>query len=119
MESPAGLYVDARRGEQVKVFRSIRPLDQADVVRGQMEGYLDEPGVRPGPTVETYAALKWRMESGRWHGAPFYIRAGKGLAVTVTEVMARLRPAALTGQRAGANYLRLGLSPELSPAVGV
>ncbi len=119
MEPPTSLYVDALRDEQVKVFRSIRPVTKAEVVRGQMEGYYAEPGVRPGSPVETYVAMRLQLESWRWEGVPFYIRAGKGMAVTVTEVLAKLRPAPLSGQTPGANYVRMRLGPELSLAMGI
>ena len=79
------------RDEQAKVLRSIRPLTPADVVRGQFRGYRQEPGVAADSRVETFAALRLHIDSWRWEGVPFFIRAGKRLAKTVTEVLVQLR----------------------------
>jgi glucose-6-phosphate 1-dehydrogenase len=78
---------DALRDEKVKVFRAMRPADPADLVRGQYEGYLDEPGVASGSSVETFAALRLHVDSWRWAGVPFLIRAGKALPVTALEAV--------------------------------
>ena len=91
MEPPAGGDDEALHNEQVKVFRSIRPLTPDRVVRGQFRGYRDEEGVAPGSTVETFAALEAQIDSWRWAGVPFYIRAGKALPVTATEVIVELK----------------------------
>jgi glucose-6-phosphate 1-dehydrogenase len=87
MEPPASRNQHAFLDEKVKVFRAMAPLDPANVVRGQVEGYLDEPGVAPGSTTETFAAMKIEIDSWRWSGVPFYIRAGKSLAANVTEAV--------------------------------
>ena len=84
MEPPATTYHEALRDEQVKAFRSIRPIAPEETVRGQYRGYVKEDGVRPGSTVETYAAVRLEIDSWRWEGVPFSIRAGKCLPVTAT-----------------------------------
>lgn len=120
MEPPAATYRDAIRDELVKVFRQIRPLAPADVVRGQFQGYRDEPGVAPDSTVETYAALRLEVDSWRWDGVPFLLRAGKCLPVTATEVVVTLKRPPLTRLAPGVgNHLRLRLTPELRIALGV
>jgi glucose-6-phosphate 1-dehydrogenase len=119
MEPPATTYRDAVRDELVKVFRQIRPLAPADVVRGQFRGYRDERGVAADSRVETYAALRLEIASWRWEGVPFFIRAGKCLPVTATEVMVKLKRPPLTRLAPGiGNHLRLRLNPELSIALG-
>jgi glucose-6-phosphate 1-dehydrogenase len=87
MEPPANSSADALRDEKVEVLRAMRPLDVSSMVRGQYVGYLDEPGVAPGSTVETYAALRLDIESWRWAGVPWYVRAGKTLPVTAMEAV--------------------------------
>jgi glucose-6-phosphate 1-dehydrogenase len=91
MEPPVDTSADALRDEKVKVLRAMPPLDLARVVRGQYEGYRDEAGVDAGSDVETYVALETSIESWRWAGVPFYIRAGKALAATATEVLVEFR----------------------------
>src|SRR6202049_1961290 len=91
MEAPTGLHCDAIRDEQVKVFRAIPPLDPKNLVRGQFKGYKTEKGVPPDSKVETFAALQLEIQSWRWSGVPFLIRAGKCLPVTTTEVLVKLR----------------------------
>ncbi len=87
MEPPVSEDPDALRDERVKVLRAIDALTPADVVRGQYAGYLDEPGVAPGSDTETFAAVRLEVDSWRWAGVPWIIRAGKGLASTVTEAV--------------------------------
>lgn len=87
MEPPASRNQHAFLDEKVKVFRAMAPLDPANVVRGQVDGYLDEPGVAPGSITETFVAMKVEIDSWRWSGVPFYIRAGKSLAANVTEAV--------------------------------
>jgi glucose-6-phosphate 1-dehydrogenase len=119
MEPPALMYHESVRDEQVKVFRTIPPLDPADLVRGQFRGYRREPGVAPDSQVETFAAVRLRVESWRWAGVPFVIRAGKCLPVTTTEVLVKLRQPPLTDLAAGeSNYLRFRLSPQISLNLG-
>jgi glucose-6-phosphate 1-dehydrogenase len=119
MEPPATSYNDAIRDELVKVFRQIRPLAPADLVRGQFDGYRDEPGVAADSGVETYAALRLAVDSWRWDGVPFFIRAGKSLPVTATEVMVELKRPPLTTLAPGmGNHLRFRLTPDLRLALG-
>ncbi len=119
MEPPATSYNDAIRDELVKVFRQIRPLAPSDVVRGQFTGYHDEKGVAPDSTVETYAALRLAVDSWRWDGVPFFLRAGKSLPVTATEVMVELKRPPLTTLAPGmGNHLRFRLTPDLHIALG-
>jgi glucose-6-phosphate 1-dehydrogenase len=122
MEAPSSTYHEAIRDEQAKVLRTVRPLSPGDLVRGQFRGYRDEPGVAPDSNVATSAALRLYVDSWRWHGVPFYVRAGKSLAKTCTEVTVELRHAppvvfAEPAAEAG-NYVRFRLSPEVVIAVG-
>ncbi len=87
MEPPAGADADALRDEKVKVFKQIRTIDPGNVVRGQYRGYVDEPGVAPGSDVETFAAGRFEIDSWRWSGVPWLVRAGKKLPVTATEAV--------------------------------
>lgn len=118
MEPPTNMYAESLRDEQVKVFRSIPPLDPSNLVRGQFRGYREEPGVAPGSKVETFAALRLEISSWRWDGVPFLIRAGKGLPATATEVVVTLCRPPLTDIAQRRNYFRFGLGPELSINVG-
>ncbi|MEZ4404258.1 MAG: glucose-6-phosphate dehydrogenase [Kofleriaceae bacterium] len=119
MEPPVTSYHESIRDELAKVFRQIRPLTPADVVRGQFRGYRDEPGVAPASTVETYAALRLTIDSWRWDGVPFYIRAGKCLPTTVTEVAVEFKRPPLTDLGPGmGNSLRLRLNPDLNITLG-
>lgn len=122
MEPPISGDSEALRDEKVKVFRAIRPLQAASVVRGQFRGYRDEVGVAPASPVETFAALELRIDSWRWAGVPFRIRAGKCLPVTATEVWVELRdpPQDVFSERlAGSpNYFRFRLGPEVVIAAG-
>jgi len=119
MEPPLTSYPDSIRDEKVKVFRAIRPLRAEDVVRGQFAGYRDEDGVAPGSTVETFAALRLYIDSWRWDGVPFFIRAGKRLPVSVTEVLVTLkRPPLRHRASEETNHLRFRLSPDVTIALG-
>src|SRR5258708_38118461 len=91
MEPPARMDSESIRDEKVKVLKAIPPVEATQLVRGQFRGYLSEKGVSPDSKVETFAALELRIDSWRWQGVPFYIRAGKCLPVTCTEVVTRLR----------------------------
>jgi glucose-6-phosphate 1-dehydrogenase len=119
MEPPPGIELEMVRDERVKVLKSIAPLRPEDVVRGQFQGYLDEPGVRPDSTVETFVALRLWINSWRWKDVPFYIRAGKRLPTTATEVVVRLRqPPAVFGDEAPpANYFRFRVTPTHTIAI--
>jgi glucose-6-phosphate 1-dehydrogenase len=119
MEPPVTTYSESIRDEQVKVFRSMLPLRPEDVVRGQFRGYRQEPGVSPHSTVETFAAMRLNIESWRWDDVPFFIRAGKCLPVTTTEVLVNLKKPPL--KQLGLehpNHLRFRLSPDVTIALG-
>jgi glucose-6-phosphate 1-dehydrogenase len=120
MEPPVSMENHNLRDEKVKVLRGIRTLEPGDVVRGQFNGYRSEKGVEPDSTVETYVALRLYIDSWRWKGVPFYIRAGKSLPVTATEVSAILRhpPPMFSNQPTTQNYLRFRVSPGLAIAMG-
>jgi len=119
MEPPIGVDSESIRDEKVKVVKAIRPLDPVAVVRGQFRGYRDEPGVAPGSTVETFAALKLEVNSWRWKGVPFYVRAGKCLPVTATEVVVALKsPPSLADRVNPQNYFRFLFNPDVEIAVG-
>jgi len=119
MEPPATTYHESIRDEQVKVFRMIRPLSADDLVRGQFRGYRKEVGVAPDSTVETFAAVRLHVDSWRWDGVPFFIRAGKCLAATTTEVLVTLRRPPLSKLCPHeTNYVRFRLSPEVTIAIG-
>ena len=120
MEPSPGLDVEMLRDEKAKVLKGIRPLRPQDVVRGQVRGYRDEPGVKADSQTETFVALRLEINSWRWKGVPFYIRAGKSLPVTATEVIVKLRqpPAVFTELPLPANYFRFRVTPDLMIAVG-
>jgi glucose-6-phosphate 1-dehydrogenase len=119
MAAPTSLYPNALRDEQAKVFRTIVPLTPSDVVRGQFAGYHKEPGVAPDSRAETYAAVRFELDSWRWSGVPFLIRTGKCLPITATEVVVRLRESPLWRVPFGANYVRFQLNPEFSVSMGI
>ena len=122
MEPPARNDSESLRDEKVKVLKSIQPLEANNLVRGQFNGYLDEKGVAPGSKVETFAALKLEIDSWRWQGVPFYIRAGKNLPVTCLEIIARFRCPPKTNiseECVPQNYMRFRLSPEMTVAMAV
>ena len=124
MEPPVGGDDDALRDEIVKVFKSIQPITKNDVVRGQFTGYRDEDGVAPDSKVETFAAVRLQMDSWRWEGVPFYIRAGKNLPVTATEVIVELRQPpqkVFSGRKIlfdKPNYVRFRFAPDVTIAIG-
>jgi glucose-6-phosphate 1-dehydrogenase len=112
------------RDEKMKVLRAIRHPDRRDIVRGQYDDYRKEPGVSPSSDAETYAALRFEIDSWRWADVPFFIRTGKRMPVTATEVMATFRrpPQRLFDESlpARANYLRFRLGPDrIAIALGV
>jgi glucose-6-phosphate 1-dehydrogenase len=121
MEPPIRTDSESIRDEKVKVLKAIAPLSDKNVIRGQFRGYRKEPGVAPDSRVETFAALRLSIDSWRWQGVPFYIRAGKSLAVTCTEIVVRLRqpPTMYRGFDLRPNYCRLRVSPDISFAIGV
>src|SRR3984957_19980260 len=120
MEAPVNIEARNIGDEKVKVLRGIRTLEPGDVVRGQFKGYRNEKGVKPDSTVETYVALRLCIDSWRWKGVPFFIRAGKSMPVTATEVIAILRqpPDIFSNPNPTQNYLRFRVSPGLAIAMG-
>jgi glucose-6-phosphate 1-dehydrogenase len=122
MEAPSGTYAEAIRDEQAKVLRTVRPLDVESLVRGQFRGYRNEPGVAPDSHMGTYAALRLWVDSWRWEGVPFYVRAGKCLAKTVTEVTIEFRRAPQVvfhePMAPNGNYVRFRVSPVVAIALG-
>jgi glucose-6-phosphate 1-dehydrogenase len=121
MEPPVRSDSESMRDEKVKVLKAIPPLEVKKLVRSQFAGYLKEKGVAPNSQTETFAALRLDIDSWRWKGVPFYIRAGKCLPVTCTEVTARLRkpPTMFEGYKLTSNYVRLRISPEVVFAFGL
>jgi glucose-6-phosphate 1-dehydrogenase len=122
MDAPAGREPQAVRAEKLRLFRAMRPLDPACVVRGQFRGYRDETGVAADSQVETFAALRLHIDTWRWGGVPFYVRAGKCLPITATEVRVDLKcpplPIFDAISQATSNYFRFRLSPEVVISVG-
>lgn len=119
MEPPATTYNESIRDELVKVFRQVTPIDPQYLVRGQFNGYRNEAGVKPDSNVETFAAMRLDIDSWRWADVPFFIRAGKCLPVTETEVMVDFKRPPITKLAHGAdNYVRLRLTPDLRIALG-
>jgi len=120
MEPPIRTDSESIRNEKVKVLKAISPLDPKNLVRGQFKGYRNEPGVAPDSKVETFAALKLHIDSWRWRGVPIYIRAGKCLAVTCTEILVRLRlpPTMYKHYDLKSNYVRMRISPDIVMGFG-
>jgi len=121
MEQPARLDSESFRDEKVKVLKSIAPIAPEELVRGQFVGYRDENGVASDSQTETFAALKFEINSWRWKGVPFYIRAGKCLPVTCTEIVARFRkpPSLIPAEVLKQNHVRLRLNPDATIAIGM
>ncbi|MCG7507721.1 glucose-6-phosphate dehydrogenase [Mesorhizobium retamae] len=122
MEPPSGRSAEDLIDEKVQVLKAVRTLTKDDVVRGQFAGYLKEPGVAPGSTVETFAAVRFFVDTWRWQDVPFFIRAGKNLPVRATEVVVRLKRPPLdvfdTIAPGEANYVRFRINPEISISIG-
>jgi glucose-6-phosphate 1-dehydrogenase len=121
MEPPPRTDSESIRDEKVKVLKAIPPLKAEDLVRGQFRGYRNEKGVAPDSHVETFAALRLEIDSWRWKGVPFYIRAGKCLPVTCAEIVVRFRqpPTMFSEFNLQANYFRFRISPEVTLAFGL
>ena len=121
MEPPIRTDSESIRDEKVKVLKAIPPLTANDVVRGQFRGYHQEPGVAPDSQMETFAAFKLEIDSWRWRGVPFYIRAGKCLPVTCTEVLVRLRrpPTMYESYDLKTNFCRMRISPDIVLSFGL
>jgi len=122
MDAPAGRGPESMRAEKLRLFRAMRPLVPGEVVRGQFRGYREEPGVASDSVVETFAALCLHIDTWRWAGVPFYIRTGKNLAATATEVTVDLKcpPLAIFDDCAAenSNYFRFRLSPHVVISAG-
>jgi glucose-6-phosphate 1-dehydrogenase len=122
MEPPVTAAGESVRDEKVKLLQAVRPAIAAELVRGQFKGYREEPGVAKESNVETYAALVLHIDSWRWSGVPFYLRAGKRLPVTATEVVVELKPppANVFGDQAPEqpNHLRFRVGPDVAIALG-
>ena len=121
MEPPIRSDSESIRDEKVKVLKAIPSLEAKHVVCGQFRGYRQEPGVSPDSKVETFAALKLEIDSWRWQGVPFYLRAGKNLPVTCTELMIKLRhpPTMYNGYNLKSNYFRFPINPNVEAAFGL
>jgi glucose-6-phosphate 1-dehydrogenase len=122
MEAPSSTYAEAIRDEQAKVLRTIRPMSAESVTRGQFRGYREEPGVAKESPIATYAALRLEVDSWRWHDVPFYVRAGKCLHTTTTEVFVefKLAPQVVFNEARPSlgNYVRFRLNPRVTIAIG-
>ncbi|MCD2179521.1 glucose-6-phosphate dehydrogenase [Rhizobium sp. C1] len=122
MEPPASGASDDLVDEKVQILKAMPPLSNDDVIRGQFDGYLDEPGVAAGSVTETFAAVRFQIRTWRWNGVPFYIRAGKNLPAHATEVVVRFRrpPVSLFDdvEAAQGNYVRFRLGPDISIGIG-
>ncbi|WP_080888579.1 glucose-6-phosphate dehydrogenase [Nitrospira japonica] len=120
MEPPVRIDSESVRDEKVKILRAIPTLEPIDIVRGQFRGYRNEAGVAPDSQMETFVALRLNVNSWRWQGVPFYIRAGKCLPVTCTEIVVRLRrpPTLFPTSTSEPNYFRFRISPEVTIAFG-
>ena len=120
MDPPVRMDSESVRDEKVRVLKAIAPLSENDVIRGQFRGYRSENGVAPDSKVETFAALRFEINSWRWQGVPIYIRAGKWLPVTCTELLVRLRrPPRLFPAPSVPNHFRLRISPDVTISLGM
>jgi glucose-6-phosphate 1-dehydrogenase len=122
MDAPSSGHPETLRDEKARLLEAIAPIDPRSVVRGQFRGYHEEPGVTTGSRVETFVAVRLQIGNSRWAGVPFYIRAGKCLPITCTEVLVQLKapPRAPFGEKfARSNHVRFRLGPDVAIAVGV
>jgi glucose-6-phosphate 1-dehydrogenase len=121
MEPPVRSDSESLRDEKVKVLKAIPPIEEKNLVRGQFQGYRDEPGVAKNSQTETFAALRLEINSWRWKGVPFFIRAGKSMPVTCTEILGKFRkpPTLIPDSILKENHLRLRLSPDVVIAMGL
>jgi glucose-6-phosphate 1-dehydrogenase len=121
MEPPVRTDSESIRDEKVKVLKAIPPVEAKNLTRGQFQGYHKEPGVAPDSTTESYAAFKLEIDSWRWRGVPFYLRAGKCLPVTCTEILVRLKqpPTMYEGYNLQPNYCRIRISPDIGFAINL
>jgi glucose-6-phosphate 1-dehydrogenase len=122
MEAPSSTSSQAVRDEQAKVLRTVRPLSTDHLVLGQFEGYRREPRVAPDSRVPTFAAMRLHVDSWRWEGVPFRVRAGKCLHDTFTEIVVTMRRAPPVVFRdvgeCDGNYVRFRLSPRVAIDIG-
>jgi glucose-6-phosphate 1-dehydrogenase len=120
MDAPVGHDAESMRAEKLRLFRAMRPLSPGEIVRGQFRGYRQEAGVAADSEVETFAALRLHIDN--WPGVPFYVRTGKNLPISATEVVVSLKPTPLAifggPQAPSANYFRFRLSPEVVISAG-
>jgi glucose-6-phosphate 1-dehydrogenase len=121
MEPPVRTDSESVRDEKVKVLKAIPAIEEKNLIRGQFGGYRDEKGVGKDSQTETFAAVKLEIDSWRWKGVPFYIRAGKCLPTTCTEIVAKLHkpPTLIPDSQLVENHVRLRLSPEITIAMGM
>lgn len=121
MEPPARSDGESLRDEKVKVLKAIPPIEEKHLVRGQFQGYLDEQGVAKNSQTETFAAMQLEVNSWRWKGVPFFIRAGKCMPMTCTEILGKFRkpPTLIPDSILKENHLRLRLSPDVVIAMGL
>jgi glucose-6-phosphate 1-dehydrogenase len=123
MDPPTGEESEAMRDQKASLLKSVRPIEPTDVVRGQYRGYRDIDGVQAGSTVETFIAVRLFIESWRWEGVPIYIRTGKNLPVTATEVSVQFRrpPRETFGERiqGSSAHMRFRLSPDTAIGMGL
>jgi glucose-6-phosphate 1-dehydrogenase len=120
MEPPVRSDSASVRDEKVKVLKAIAPIDPSRLVRGQYRGYRQESGVASDSNTESFVAFQVEVDSWRWRGVPFYIRAGKNLPTTCTEVVAHFRapPGSVKSDGLPPNHLRFRISPEMTIAIG-
>lgn len=120
MEPPVRTDSESIRDEKIKILRAIPTLTAQDVLRGQFKGYSSEPGVAPGSTVETFAILRLEVDSWRWRGVSFFLRAGKNLPVTCTELLVRLKqpPTMYSDYNLACNTVRMRVAPDMTVAIG-
>ncbi len=122
MDAPSRNDAESIRDEKARVLKAIPPIETGDFVRGQFHGYLDERGVAPDSKTETFAAMKLKINSWRWEGVPFYLRAGKNLPVTALEILARFRKPPVTNfspVQKIQNHIRFRLSPEIGVGISL
>ena len=122
MECPRGPDHEARRNARGKLLEQVRSLSSDDVIKGQYAGYRNEDGVDPKSKVETFAAMRFHIDNDRWAGVPFFVRAGKCLSVTATEVLVKFKhsskPVLDESHICGNSYFRFRLSPDIEIALG-
>jgi glucose-6-phosphate 1-dehydrogenase len=121
MEPPVRTDSESIRDEKIRLLRAVRTLDAVELVRGQFDGYRNEPGVAADSATETFAALRLWIDNWRWQGVPFFIRAGKNLPVTCTEVLVRLKrtPSVYSDAAPAPNHVRMRIGPDVALAIGV